>query len=125
MGGVTVLFRSRSQTRAPMTMLALLLSCGFVLLPARASSPAARLVGPRQVWDAVSLSPYDPSHLYFKFVEGADVRLQNGGFVDESGSGLAAVGLALNAPGVTILGATFGVDRSTARQRKSIGEARS
>jgi serine protease len=102
-------------------ILALLFLPGF----ARALDTSTRLVGPVREWSAADLERSDPSWLHVKFVEGSEVVLGAGQFLDRRGGDVSKVNRILASAPVTEIRRTFDHDRSLLQVWKAAGEARS
>jgi hypothetical protein len=86
---------------------------------------ATRLVGPVRSWDASDLEQFNSEWVQVKFAEGSDIRMVNGGFVDDSGRNLSLVNTMIGHPSVIEIRPTFNKDRATLRAWKTLGEERS
>lgn len=107
------------------SLLAILL-LATMILPATALDLATRPVGPVMTWRGADLaSHYSVSWLEVKFVEGSDIRIQDGAFTDDSGRDLSALGRVLASEAVIEMRPTFNHDRATLRAWKRLGEIRS
>mgnify|MGYP001304140779 CR=1 FL=1 len=99
----------------------------LLLLPGNAGAldNLTRPVGPIHHWSAADLERFHEGLVQVKFVEGSEVAPAGRAFTDASGLDLAGVNAALAANSVTEVRPTFKYDRSTLRQWKADGEARS
>lgn len=96
--------------------------CCVALADAAMASPA-RMIASRRTWAATELAHFSDRWVHVKFVEGSEVRLVNGRFVDAARGDLAEVNAAV--AGAVSIRSTFEVERDTAREWKALGEARS
>jgi hypothetical protein len=110
-----------------MKHIVLLAASLLALVPglAPALDVSTRAVGPVQEWTADDLRTFDPQWLHVKFVEGSNVLLAGGRFVDDSGLDVAGVNAELARVQVLEARATFSHDRATLRAWKAAGESRS
>jgi serine protease len=93
--------------------------------PVQALDTHTRIVSPLRSWAPDDLARFDPAWVHVKFVEGSDVVLERGRFVDAAGAGLDEVNAALGGEAIAAIRRTFTGDRATLRAWKARGEARS
>jgi serine protease len=103
----------------------LILALLFSAVPAFALDQATRHVGPVLTWNAANLARFSPEWVEVKFVEGSNVRIENGAFADDSGLRLDGLTHALAAEAVTELHPMLSHDRATLREWKRIAEIQS
>ncbi len=98
----------------------------LILTPiAHALDTHTRAISPVRTWTADDLARFDPSWLHVKFVEGTDVRLDSGRFIDDGGSDLARVNAEIGREAVIEMRRTIPHDRAVLRAWKQEGERRS
>ena len=100
----------------------------FLLLTpiaAGALDTETRVVGPVRTWNQADLQQYYSQRLQVKFVEGSNVRLDNGCLVDDSGLDLVRVNTAIDQAKALAITPLFKRDRTTLRAWKARGQARS
>ncbi|MBD3160598.1 MAG: S8 family serine peptidase [Candidatus Eisenbacteria bacterium] len=93
-------------------------------LAVHALDTMTRVVSPVQTWEAADLERFDPEWVQVKFVEGSNVLVEAGRFVDDTGLDLSHVNGTLTARSVDAVAPTFSWDRATLRHWKAIGERR-
>ena len=98
---------------------------GVIAFPAAALDLSTRPIGPVHTWTVSDLTRCSPSWLEVKFVEGSNVRIENGCFADDSGLDLAGLQRVLATEMVLDMRPTIDHDRATLRAWKRIGEIRS
>ncbi len=97
----------------------------FLSGPALALDTETRVVSPVRLWNEADLDTFHDGWLYVKFIEGSDVLLRDGRFIDEGGVDLQAVNGLLETNRATEVRPTFKGDRARFRRLKAVGEAKS
>jgi len=96
--------------------------CCLALAGAATASPT-RMIASHRTWTAAELGRFSDRWVHVKFVEGSEVNLVNGRFIDDARADLDEINAAI--AGAISIRPTFDVDHATAREWKSLGEAQS
>jgi len=104
--------------------LPLLFAVFLIASSASALDTQTRPVGPVMSWSAGDLGRFDPAWLHVKFVEGSNVLIEQGRFVDDTGLDLSAVNAEFGRSTTLLIKPTFDTPRAVARTWKDLGELR-